>query len=112
MEDKSPDETTEVFLVKLLEKVSLIFKKLSSFDDNEEKIQQKRFSSKNKIHREIRILMRNKREISQAIQRAISIDALTLGPGWNKIERALKESYDKRRSNQEGEALKKIRSFL
>ena len=103
MEDKSPDETTEVFLVKLLEKVSLIFKKLSSFDDNEEKIQQKRFSSKNKIHREIRILMRNKREISQAIQRAISIDALTLGPGWKKLKNLWKNLMTKE------EAIKKVK---
>ena len=82
MDDKSSDELTEAFLVKLLEKVSLIFKKLSSFDDNEEKIQQKQFSSKNKIPREIRILMRNKRKISQAIQRAKSMDRC-----WKNLKR-------------------------
>ena len=104
--DKSPDEMTKIFLEILLEKVWLVFKKLSTFESTEKKD----FSSNNKIPRQIRILMRNKRKLSESIQRTKSMRrCLNLRDKLESIEKELKESYDKRRINQEKEALKKIK---
>ena len=53
LEEDSPDQMTNKFLSKLLEKVSLIFKRLPQFDETENNMIKKNFSSKNKIPRKI-----------------------------------------------------------
>ena len=106
LEDKSPDEMTKIFLEILLEKASLVFKKLSTFESAENKD----FSSKNKIPRRIRILMRNKKKLSESIQRTKSMRrCLKLRDKLESTEKALKESYDERRMKQEKEALQKMK---
>ena len=57
--EQSPDQMTQIFLEKLLEKVSLIFKKLPKYETDEDSNNEKKdFSSKNKIPRKVRSLMR------------------------------------------------------
>ena len=114
LSDKSPDEMTQIFLEKLLEKVSLVFKRLSSFEHGEEtQNEKKEFSSKNKIPRQVRILMRKKRKLSESILRTKSMRrCLNLRDKLESVEKALKESYDKRRTNQEKEALEKMKKEL
>ena len=59
LEEQSADEMAKKILDQLTTKVSLVFKKLPKFEETEEN-EKKSFSSKNKIPKKIRILMRNK----------------------------------------------------
>ena len=97
------------FLKILLDNVSLVFKKCPEFDDSGE-TKKKEFSSKNKIPRKIRILMRNKSKLSKQILRAKSpLKYMSLVEKLETIEEELKTSYEERRSNQENEALKRMK---
>ena len=58
LEEQSPEEMTRTFLDKMLEKVSLVFKKLPHFEElKSEENKASSFSSKNKIPRKIRNIM-------------------------------------------------------
>ena len=108
LEEQSADEMAKTFLDQLTTKVSLVFKKLPKFEETEEN-EKKSFSSKNKIPKKIRIIMRNTSKLPKAITRTKDFKRyLKLKDQVEVIEKELKDSYDKRRMNQEKEAWNKM----
>ena len=68
------------------------------------------FTSKNKIPRKIRILMRNKKNISKSILKSKSGTKIAkMRKQLHEIETSLEEFYQERRNEKESEAIKKIK---
>ena len=110
MEDLSAEESLKVFLNVLEEKVSTIFTKKAQFNDEKSDQPAGRFKSGNKIPREIRKLMRKKRNISKAMLKIKSLTRLLkLRENLEEIETKLQSSYEARRSEQENQAISKIK---
>ena len=106
LEDQTPNQMIKKFLDTVLCKISLIFRKLPQYDASLDQKAGNKFSSKNKIPKKVRILMRNKSKLSKAIQRTKSQHRyLQLSDRLAGIENELKDSYNQRRQNQEKEAL-------
>ena len=103
-ENCSPTQKLETFYSKVSEIAEIIFEKKNSEEDV------KIFSSKNKIPRKIRILMRNKGNLSKSILKCKSGYKIgLLRQRLHNIESELETFYNERRNNQEQEAIKKIK---
>ena len=97
----------DIFLNKIEHLVSLAFDKKKVFTEEDSETKAK---SNNKIPRKVRILMRNKSKISSAILITKSGHKIAcLREKLHKIENELENLYNKRRSNQEKEAISKIK---
>ena len=106
MENLSPEESLSEFLRILQLNVSQVFKKHKDFDDEITIQPERRFKNGNKIPKIIRNLMRNKANLSKSILRAKSVHKyLVLKDKLETIEIKLKNSYQKRRSEQEKTAI-------
>ena len=102
LQEESVDEMSKTFISTLTEKVSTVIRKKSQFNQSEETEEKSLFSSKNKIPRNVRILMRNKRKLSKLILNTKSLKKyLKFRDRIEVIEKELQESYVKRRQNQE-----------
>ena len=85
--------------------VDIIFEKKNTQDVSDT------FSSNNKIPRKIRVLMRNKRNISKSIINSKSgYKIANLRTKLHQIEDKLQIFYQDRRQNKESDAIKKIRN--
>ena len=107
----SSEESLGQFLAILESKVPLVFNKHPAFKEEESSShKEEKFNNGNKIPRTVRNLMRNKAKISKALLRTKSVAKyLRMKENLEKVESQLKSSYDKRRSGQESEAIKRIK---
>ena len=105
MENLSAEESLNAFLKVVEQNVSLVFtKKKESFQPSGQ------FRSKNKIPREVRNLMRKKRNLSKVMLKAKSFSRLLkLRENLEAIELKLQNSYEVRRNKQEKGAIMKIK---
>ena len=98
-------------LYEILEKVTaFIFIKKKEFIENEEdlKEQKEKKRSKNKIPKDIRLLMRQKREVSERIKNSNHwLCTLRLTEGLEAKEDLLTEMYKKRKIKFENEAIER-----
>ena len=111
LEETSPEESLARFLNILEEKVPLVFSKHPSFSEEDSSSpQEEKFRNGNKIPKPIRNLMRSKAKISKSMLRTKSVAKYSkLRDELEGIESQLKTSYDKRRSGQESEAIRRIK---
>ena len=90
------------------EKADIIFKHKKCYSD-EDKNDEPKFKSSNKIPRKIRILMRNKHKLSKSILVTKSPQRyMKLTEEFNKIESELEKCYNERRGKAENDAISKI----
>ena len=105
-EDASTQAKLEIFYDEVCKIVDIVFDKKNDVSKNDDN-----FTANNLIPRKIRVLMRNKAKISKAILAAKSGQRVTaLKAKLHHVEDQLKNSYDKRRDNQEKDAVNKIKS--
>ena len=111
MENLSSEESLNLILKVIEEKVSMVFNRKSDFLDKDSLNQPPgRFKCGNKIPREIRNLMRKKRNLSKVMVRSKSwTRLLKLRETLESIENKLQYSYEARRNDQEKKAINKIK---
>ena len=111
MENLSAEESLNIILKVIEEKVAMVFNKKSDFLEEKSSNQPSgRFQNGNKIPREIRNHMRKKRNLSKMMLRSTSwTKLLKLRENLESIETKLQSSYETRRNDQEIKAIKKIK---